>query len=129
MPTPDRYRTRPEQVIARQFNGWGDAIAIMRGLASRCYYVGAGFEHDLRRSDEIDHDGSPRPDALAFLVLESCEAGPAWLRVNPGSWVVSTAAGPRVVDRESFEAQYELDPTGYASSTPGGRAIVDRPQA
>lgn len=91
MNAPKRFRKKPVTIEAMQFRDWGTAIQIAEW--SECaYYVGAGFEHNLRHKNEYDRSNGHcyAEDAPAFLVVSTLE-GP--MRCDVGSWVIRGVQG------------------------------------
>lgn len=84
-------RKKPVEIEAIQFDGtWGRAIEIMN-WANGVYFVPQGYEHNLRRENELDRGShNLSQDAPAFLVISTLEGD---MRCDRGSWVLRGVQG------------------------------------
>lgn len=83
---PKRMQLRPQFAEVFQFQGWTNAQQIFR-WCKKVFYVGRGYEHELRRENEYDRGNHHiLDDAPEFLALETEDEG--WVRVDVGEYVV-----------------------------------------
>ncbi len=104
--TTTRYRTKPTEVTAVQFNGYLESVEQLVQLGAMVSYTPRGFDHRLREAGEKDRSrGDTLEEAPPFLVLFTTQGG---VRVDRNDWVVNTGDGPwRHVRAEKFAEAYE----------------------
>lgn len=106
----EKFRKRPVVIGAMQFDGtWTSALDVMRwalGQPGSTYFVGEGYEHDLRRESEFDGStGSVLSVAPAFLVIPTLEGDH---RADRGDWIIRGVQGEFYPCKpDIFEATYE----------------------
>ena len=86
MTKPIKKQLRPQFADMMQFRGYQNAQAIF-DWCGKVFFVGAGYEHNLRRENEHDHgNGHILDHSPAFLVLT--ESDGTKVRVDTGDWIV-----------------------------------------
>jgi len=86
-----KFRKKPVVIEAMQFDGsWQSGLDVMR-WGSGAYFVGEGYEHEMRGAGELDGStGNVLNDAMAFLVIPTLEGDH---RANRGDWIIRGVAG------------------------------------
>lgn len=86
MKEPVKKQLRPQYADMMQFRGYQNAQEIF-DWCGKVFFVGTGYEHHLRRSNEHDRsNGHIHEHAAAFLVLTQSDG--TKVRLDTGDWVV-----------------------------------------